>query len=144
LAEFSQTSTSLWCTELSGAQADPTMNSSLTGKSEGAVAKNQWTVQCAPDCPVSQSRPRPTVGSAISGRRVACANGQLVTPNYPVCTVQCSMRQRIQRSNGRVRLIRKEIGHRTTTVHVRWCTGLSGAPPDRRQESPSNWNFKGS
>jgi hypothetical protein len=28
---------------------------------------------------------------------------------------------------------RKEIAHRTTTVIVRWCTGLTGAPPDRRQ-----------
>jgi hypothetical protein len=32
----------------------------------------------SPDCPVSQRRPRPTVGSAISGRRMARSNGQLV------------------------------------------------------------------
>jgi hypothetical protein len=59
-------------------------------------------------------------------------------------TGQCLVRQRDQRSNGRLRPIRKEIVHRTTTVHVRWCNGLSGAPPDRRQELPSNWNFNGS
>jgi hypothetical protein len=32
---------------------------------------------------------------------------------------------------------RKEIAHRTWTVVVRWCTGLSGAPPNRRPELPS-------
>jgi hypothetical protein len=41
-------------------------------------------------------------------------------------------------------LEKKEIGHRTGTVHVRWCTGLSGAPPDRRQELPSKWDSNGS
>jgi hypothetical protein len=33
--------------------------------------------------------------------------------------------------------------HRTGTVYVRWCTGLSGAPLDRRQELPSNWISNG-
>jgi hypothetical protein len=78
---------------------------------------------------VSQRRPRPTFDSAISGRRVAHANGRLVTPDCPVCTRQCPVHQRDPRSNGRLRLIRKEIGYRTATVHVRWCTGLSGAHP---------------
>jgi hypothetical protein len=88
--------------------------------------------------------PAPTVDSAISGRRVARANGQLVTPDCPVCTRQCPVRQWDRRFNGQVRPIRKEIGHRTATVHVRWCTGLSGAPPDIRQELPSNWISNGS
>jgi hypothetical protein len=158
LAKFSQISISLWCTRLfggvpdcsvvhrtmSGAQAGPTMNSSLSEKSEGTSAKIHRTVWCAPDCTVSQRHPRPTVGSAISGRRMARANGQLDTPDYPVCTGQCPVRQRDRRSNGRLCPIRKEIGHRTTIVHVRWCTGLSGAPPDRRQELPSNWISNGS
>jgi hypothetical protein len=81
--------------------------------------------------------PAPTVDNAISGRRVARANGHLVTPDYPV-------RQRDRRTNGRLRPIRKEIGHRTTTVPVRWCTGLSGASPDRSQELTSNWISNGS
>jgi hypothetical protein len=34
LAEFSRTSTSLRCTGLSGAQASPATNSSLSGKSQ--------------------------------------------------------------------------------------------------------------
>jgi hypothetical protein len=29
-------------------------------------------------------------------------------------------------------------------VDVRWCTGLSGAPPDRRQELPSKNASNGS
>jgi hypothetical protein len=35
--------------------------------------------------------------------------------------------------NGHLRQNRKEIAHRTWIVDVRWCTGLSGAPPGRRQ-----------
>jgi hypothetical protein len=96
---------------VSSAQAVPAMNSSLLGKSEGAVDKNHRTVRCAPDYPVSQRRLQPTVSSAISGRRVARANSQLVTPDCPVCTRMCLVRQRNQMSNGRVRPIRKDIGH---------------------------------
>jgi hypothetical protein len=107
---------------------------------KGVAAKIHWTVWCAPDCPVSQWRSRPTVGSAINGRHVAQANGHLVAPDCPVCTGHCPVRQGDQRLNGRLRQKRKEIGHRTSTVHVRWCTGLSGAPPDRRQELPFKWN----
>jgi hypothetical protein len=129
---------------VSGAQAGPAANSSLSGKSKGAVAKIHWTVRCAPDYPVSQWRSWPTVGCAISGRRVARANGRLGTPDCPVCIGQCPVRQRDPRSNGRLRPIRKEIGHQTSTVLVPWCTRLFGAPSNRRQELPSNWNFNGS
>jgi hypothetical protein len=82
---------------------------------------------------VSQWSPAPTVGRVIYGRRVAHSNGQLGTPDCPVCTGQCSVRQSTPRTNGRMRQKRKEIAHRTATVTVRWCTGLSGAPPDGRQ-----------
>jgi hypothetical protein len=121
----------------------PATNSSLSGKSKASQLKItglsgvHWTVRCAPECSVSQRRPRPTVGSTISGRCVGHANGRLVTPDCPV-------RQRNRRSNDPVRPIRKEIGHRTASIHVQWCTGLSGAPSDRRQELPSNWIFNGS
>jgi hypothetical protein len=66
LDEFSQTSTSLWCTGLSGAQAGPATNSSLLGKSNGTTAKIHRTVRCATNCPVSQSclRQRSTTQSA--------------------------------------------------------------------------------
>jgi hypothetical protein len=42
---ISQSSTSLWHTGLSGAQASPAANSSLSGKSAGAAAKNHRTVR---------------------------------------------------------------------------------------------------
>jgi hypothetical protein len=67
LDEFSQTSTSLWCTGLSGAQAGPTTNSSLLGKSNGTAAKIHRTVRCAPNCPVSQSRLRQRLTAQSAG-----------------------------------------------------------------------------
>jgi hypothetical protein len=85
-----------------------------------------------------------TVGHQIRGRRVAHANGRLRAPDCPVCTGQCPMRQPARRSNGRLRQEWKEIRTRHTTVAVRWCTGLSGAPPDRRQELPSLFGSNGS
>jgi hypothetical protein len=74
-----------------------------------------------------------TVSRAIRERRVARSNGRLGTPDCPVCTGQCPVRQPIPRTNSRVLQKRKEIAHRTATVTIRWCTGLSGAPPNRRQ-----------
>jgi hypothetical protein len=43
------------------------------------------------------------------------------TPDCPMCTGQCPVRQPDPRPNGRLRPIRKEIEHQTGTVHVR-CT----------------------
>jgi hypothetical protein len=83
----------------------------------------------APDGPVSQRSPAPTVGRAIRGRRVARSNGRLGTPDCPV-------RQPTPRTNGWMRYKRKEVAHLTATVTVWWCTRLSGAPPDRRQVWP--------
>jgi hypothetical protein len=39
---------------------------------------------------------------------------------------------------------RKEIVDQTATGTVRWHTGLSGAPPDRRQDLPSKNASNGS
>jgi hypothetical protein len=75
-----------------------------------------------------------TVGRAIHGRRVAHTNGRQGAPDCPVCTRQCPMRHQARSCNGRLRLIWKAIVHRTATVTVRWCTGLFGAPHDRRQD----------
>jgi hypothetical protein len=54
-------------------------------KAEGGSAKNHRTIRCAPDCLVSQRRPRPTVGSAINGRHVAEP-----TVTWPHQTVRCA------------------------------------------------------
>ena len=35
-------------------------------------------------------------------------------------------------------------GKKSSTVHVRWCIGLSGAPTNRRQELPTKWRSNGS
>jgi hypothetical protein len=78
-----------------------------------------------------------TVGRAIRGRRVAHANGRQGAPDCLVCTGQCPVRQLPRICNGRLRQNRKEIRTGPSTVTVWWCTGLSGAPPDRRQLWPS-------
>jgi hypothetical protein len=75
-----------------------------------------------------------TVGRAIRGRHVTHANGRQGAPDCPVCTRQCPVRQPARSCNGQLRQIRKEIRTGHATVTVRWCTGLSGAPPDRRQD----------
>jgi hypothetical protein len=76
----------------------------------------------APDCPVSQRSPAPMVSRLICGRQRGLPQRSADAPDCPVCTGQCSVRQRAQRSNGRMRLIWKAIAHRTTTVTFRWWT----------------------
>jgi hypothetical protein len=74
-----------------------------------------------------------TVGRAIHGRRVAHTNGRQGALDCPVCTRRRPVRQLARRCNGHLRQRRKQIRTGPSTVTVRWCTGLSGAPPDRRQ-----------
>jgi hypothetical protein len=78
-------------------------NSSLSGKGESAAAKNHRTVRWCTGLSGESEPPEPTVASAISGRYVARANGRLGTPDCPVCTRQCPVRQRDRRLNGRMR-----------------------------------------
>jgi hypothetical protein len=118
----------------------------------------------APDCPVSHQRPRLMLGDELvalgnspraSWLKFSVLSGEPTTPatnsrqRDPWTTRgpsqrslgrtgQCLVRQEDRGLNGQLRQKRKEIGHRTRTVHVRWCTGLSGVPPDRRQELPAN------
>jgi hypothetical protein len=112
-------------------------NSSFSGKGESATTKNHRTVRWCTGLSGESEPPKPTVASAISGRRVVRANGQLGTQD-------CLVRQRNRWPNGRMRQIRKEIEHQTTTGPVRWCTGLFGAPLDRRRELPSKLISNGS
>jgi hypothetical protein len=85
-----------------------------------------------------------TVGRQIRGRRVARSNGRKGhrTVRCAPDSVWCANRR--QSCNGRLRQIRKEIRTGHVTVSVRWCTGLSGAPPDRRQDLPSKIASNGS
>jgi hypothetical protein len=134
-----------WHTRLSGGAPDCVRCPRLVKCQLAALEKRERRRGSnSPDCPVSQRRSRPTVGCAIRRRRVAHNNGRLGTPDCPVCTRQCPMRQPIPRANGRPHPIWKEIAHRTATVAIRWCNGLSGAPLDRRQEMPSKLISNGS
>jgi hypothetical protein len=85
------------------------------------------------DCPVSQQSTGPTVGRIIRARRMARANGQKGHR-----TVRCAP-DSVRCANGSKAStvgFTKE-GKKSTPDSVRWCTGLSGAPGDRRQELPS-------
>jgi transposase InsO family protein len=64
-----------------------------------------------------------TVGHQIRGRRVARSNGRQEAPDYPVCTEQCPVRQRLQFCNGRL----CHLGRRSAPDHEQ-C--LSGGAPD--------------
>jgi hypothetical protein len=106
---------------LSGAQAGASMNSLLSGIAKDAVAKIHRTVWCAPDCSVSQQSPRhgrQRYQSAINGRRVARANSHHAAPD----TVRCA------KGTAAATVAFAKQGKKLCTVHVRWCTGLSGAP----------------
>jgi hypothetical protein len=76
----------------------------------------------------------PTVGSAISGRHMARANGHQAALD----SVRCDKGT----EGSTIGFARK--GKESGTVHVRWCTGLSGVPTDRRQVLPTKWRSNGS
>jgi hypothetical protein len=84
------------------------------------------TVRCAPDCPVSQRSAGPPVGRAIHARHVAEP-----TVGRGHRTVRCA-----NGSQAPTVGFAKE-GKKSAPDSVRWCTGLSDAPGDKRQELPS-------
>jgi hypothetical protein len=98
------------------------------------------TVRCAPDCPVSQRSAGPTVGRAICAGHVAepttrrghrtirCAPDMSGAPTALwLPTVGCAI-----------------YGKKSGTGQCPVCTGLSGAPDDRRQDLPSQIALNGS
>jgi hypothetical protein len=103
---------------------------------EGAVAKIHWTVRCAPDCPVSQQRPcqRSTAWSADDTWPGPTVTWSHRTVQYAPDSVRCA-----KWTTGTTVVFARK-GKRSDTVHVRWCTRLSGVRSDRRQELPSKWN----
>jgi hypothetical protein len=118
-----------WCTGLSGASS--AANSSSSGKAKGRCGYN------SPDSTVSQRSPAPTVGRAIFARHVDCSNGQLVHR-----TVRCANQPR-GATVGYAKFGRRSSTG-PSTGPVRWHTGLSGAPLDKRQGWPSKFVFNGS
>jgi hypothetical protein len=83
------------------------------------MAKIHRTVRCVPDCPVSQQRPR---------QRSAAWSAGNAWPEPTVTklhqTVWCAQGTK----GSTIGFSRK--GKKSTTIHVRWCTGLSGGAPD--------------
>jgi hypothetical protein len=91
------------------------------------------TVRCTPDCPVSQRSAGSTVGRAIYAghvaeptarrghRTVRCAPDMSGAPTALwLPTVDCAI-----------------FGRKSGTGQCPVCSGLSGAPVDRRQDQPS-------
>jgi hypothetical protein len=77
----------------------------------------------------------PTVGRVIRARRVAEP-----TVRRGHWTVRCAPDSvRCANGSGSSTVGCAKIGKKSAPDSVRWCTGLSGAPGDRRQELPS-WN----
>jgi hypothetical protein len=109
--------------------AGPTVGRGIRARhvAEPTIGRGHRTVRCAPDCPVSQRSAGPTVGRGIRARHVAEP-----TVGRVHRTVRCANSYNIR--NGRLRRLRKEIGHRT----------VSGAPEDRRQDQPSRIALNGS
>jgi hypothetical protein len=135
---------SVWHTGLSGGAPDSVRCARLNSGEQAALGKIwrhtaiihrtvRWCTRLSGEPTVAST----TVSHAIRGRRVAHANGRQGALDCPVCTGQCSVHQLPQRCNGHLRQIRKEIRTGHATVTVRLCTGLSCAPPDRRQLWPS-------
>jgi hypothetical protein len=127
---YSQGVVSVWGTGLSGGAPDsvrcarlPRPKRSLSGIRRRCTAIIHRTVRCAPDCPVSQrsarANGRPRILRATRGQ----GNSRKGAPDCPVCTghVRCANGSRI--CNGRLRHLRKGIGHRTVSgVHrTVWC-----------------------
>jgi hypothetical protein len=93
----------------------------------------QWCTRLSGEPTVVRANGRPRNPRATR----SSSNGRQRAPDCPVCTGQCPVRQLAWSCNGRLCQKRKEIGTGQATVVVRWCTRLSGAPPDRRQVWPS-------
>jgi hypothetical protein len=105
----------------------------LSGIHRRRTAIIHRTVRCAPDCPVSQRSAGPTVGRAI------CA-GHVVEPTarWRHWTVRCAPDMSGAPTAPRLPTVGFAIeGKKSGTGQCPVCTGLSGAPPDRRQDLPS-------
>jgi hypothetical protein len=135
---------STWHTGLSGGAPDnvrcarpATTNWPLSGKLRRRMAIIHRTVRWCTGLSGEPTAASATVGRQIHGRRVARSNGRKGHR-----TVRCANQR--QSCNGRLRQIRKEVRTEHATVPVWWCIGLSGAPPNRRQDLPSKIASNGS
>jgi hypothetical protein len=128
----SQDSAMSGCTGLSGGAPDSVRCASL--------ALANWLCTAAygyksPECPVSQQSVGPPVGRVIRAQRVAEP-----TVRRGHRTVRCAP-DSVRCTNGSKSptVGCAKIGKKSAPDSVRWCTELSGAPGNRRQELHS-WN----
>jgi hypothetical protein len=136
LAVYSQKAARSGCTGLSGGAPDSvrcarlaSVNWLLSGLSRRRTAINhrtvRWCTRLSGEPTVRPANGRPCNPRATRGR----ANSQKGAPDC----VRCA-----NGSEPPTVGFAKE-GKKSALDSVRWCTGLSGAPGDRRQELPS-WN----
>jgi hypothetical protein len=131
---------SVWHTGLSGGAPDSVRCARLNPGEQAALGKSprrtaiiHRTVRCAPDCPVSQRSAGPTVGRAICGGHVAEP-----TARWRHRTVRCAPDMFGAPTAPRLPTVGFAIeGKESGTEQCSVCTGLSGVPPDRRQDLPS-------
>jgi hypothetical protein len=120
-------STSLWLHRTrSSAHAGVLDKLAALEKSWGSRGYN------SPDCLVWQPRLRQRSAAQSAGN-----TWTLPTVTRPHRTVQCAKGPRLQRS-----ALPEKEGNRALFT-VRWCTGLSDAPTDRRKLWPSKWSSNG-
>ena len=142
LAVYSQKAVSVWGTGLSGGAPDSVRCARLarakwplSGIHRRRTSIIHRTVRCAPDCPVSQRSAAesardtwPSQRSEGGHRTVRCAPDMSGAPTAPAsATVGFAI-----------------LGRRSGTGQCPVCTGLSGAPDDRRQDQPSRIALNGS
>jgi hypothetical protein len=97
---------------VSGAPDHHRANQPLSGFSPATSAKIHRTVRCAPDCPVSQRSAARSACDTWPSQRSEGSTGLSGVHR----TVRCARSATV--GNGRLRLLRKEIGHRTVSgVH---------------------------
>jgi hypothetical protein len=112
----------------------------LSGIHRRRTAIIHRTVRCAPDCPVIQRSAGPTVGCAICAGHVAEP-----TARWRHRTVRCAPDMSGAPTAPRLPMVGFVIeGKKSGTGQCPVCTGLSGAPPDRKKVLPSKWDSNGS
>jgi hypothetical protein len=98
----------------------------------------QWCTGLSGEPMVASANGRPRNLRATRGR----ANGRQGAPDCPVCIGQCANGP--EAATVDYALFGRKSRTKQATVAVRWRTGLSGAPPDRRQVCPSKLVSNGS
>jgi hypothetical protein len=116
MAVYSQKAARSGCTGLSGGAPDSVrcarlafvswLLSGLRRRCTAIIHRTvRWCTGLSGEPTVGRANGRPRNPRATHGR----ANGQKGAPDYPVCTGQCPVRQRLWILNGRLRQRRKEI-----------------------------------